>query len=227
MRTAAILPVKRFELAKQRLGEALTPEWRRELAATMVADVLDALQATPAVDLIVVVTNETSAATAAERVGATVVADEAESGQSPAAQAGVAHAIGAGAERVLLVPGDCPALDPRELAELLPPVPGPRVVIVPDRHGSGTNALLLAPPDVIAPSFGPGSRARHEALAADAGARCVIAEPASLLLDIDTGADLGALRERLALPGSDGDGPGARTRAWLRGHGPAPAPTAH
>ena len=42
-------------------------------------------------------------------------------------------------------------------------------MIVPDRHGSGTNALLLDPPTVITPAFGPGSFARHAALAAAAG----------------------------------------------------------
>ena len=51
-------------------------------------------------------------------------------------------AIEMGAQRVLLVPGDCPALDPAELEQLLDrPASAPSVVIVPDRHGSGTNAL--------------------------------------------------------------------------------------
>ena len=68
-----------------------------------------------------------------------------------------------GADRALLVPGDCPALDPGEVSALLAHTAP--VVIVPDRHGTGTNALLLAPPDAIAPSFGPGSFARHAALA--------------------------------------------------------------
>jgi 2-phospho-L-lactate guanylyltransferase len=72
-------------------------------------------------------------------------------------------------------------------------------VIVPDRHGSGTNGLLLTPADAIPPSFGPDSCARHRALARAAGVACRLERPASLLLDIDTGADLTVLRERLAL----------------------------
>ena len=112
---------------------------------------------------------------------------------------------------MLCVPGDCPALDPGELELLLgaPADPaGREVVIVPDRHGTGTNGLLLAPPAAIEPSFGPGSCERHRALAADAGVACRLERPPSLLLDIDTGADLAALRERLA-----GAGGGAATRA--------------
>ena len=65
-------------------------------------------------------------------------------------------------------------------------------------HGTGTNGLLLTPPDAIAPSFGPDSCERHRALARSRGAVCRIERPASLLLDIDTGADLAALRERLS-----------------------------
>ena len=71
-------------------------------------------------------------------------------------------------------------------------------MIVPDRHGSGTNGLLLAPPDAISPSFGPGSCERHRALAHAAGIACRVERVPSLLLDIDTGADLDVLRARLA-----------------------------
>jgi 2-phospho-L-lactate guanylyltransferase len=73
----------------------------------------------------------------------------------------------------------------------------PDVVIVPDRHGTGTNALLLAPPDVIHPSFGPGSRQRHEDAARAHGARCRIAQPRSLVLDVDTADDIAVLRAAL------------------------------
>jgi 2-phospho-L-lactate guanylyltransferase len=64
------------------------------------------------------------------------------------------------------------------------------VAIVPDRHGTGTNALLLTPPDAFAPSFGPGSFARHRALAGDA---CRVAELPSLMHDVDTPEDLRTL----------------------------------
>ena len=196
MRTAAILPVKRFSLAKQRLGETVADPLRAGLARAMVGDVLSALRTCPAVERTFVVTCERSVAAAACYVGATVVDDTDEDGQSAAAQLGIARASADGFERVLCVPGDCPALDPEELSALLDGHES-GVTIVPDRHGSGTNGLVLAPPNAIVPSFGPDSRARHERLARDAGAEWRIEEPASLLLDIDTGEDLAALRERL------------------------------
>jgi 2-phospho-L-lactate guanylyltransferase len=202
MRTAAILPVKRFAKAKQRLGTAVADPLRLELARAMVADVLLALGETESIEHTILVTRERTLAVAARELGTIVLDDEAESSQSVAATLGVQRALAEGIERVLCVPGDCPALDPAELEALLANRPDPayerEVVIVPDRHGSGTNGLLLTPPDAIAPSFGPGSCARHRALARAAGAACRLQRPSSLLLDIDTGADLAALRERLS-----------------------------
>jgi 2-phospho-L-lactate/phosphoenolpyruvate guanylyltransferase len=198
MRTAAVLPVKSFGRAKQRLGGAVGQPHRAELAAAMVGDVLAALRAVPALDAIVVVTAEPQAAAAAREAGTHVVHDPDEAGQSVAAGRGVRAALGLGAERALLVPGDCPALDPREVERLLSGYGQAGVVIVPDRHGSGTNALLLTPADVIAPSFGVGSFARHAALGAATGSVVRVAHAPSLELDVDTPGDLAALRDALA-----------------------------
>jgi 2-phospho-L-lactate guanylyltransferase len=198
MRTAAVLPVKSFGRAKQRLDAAVTQPGRAELAAGMVDDVLAALGPVAALDQVIVVTAEPRAAAAAREAGAQVVDDPVEAGQSAAAALGIAAALAAGAERVLLVPGDCPALDPAQVAALLDGFAGAGVVIVADRHGTGTNALRLMPPDVIAPAFGPGSFARHTALAAAAGATVGVAEAPSLELDVDTPGDLAALRTALA-----------------------------
>jgi 2-phospho-L-lactate guanylyltransferase len=216
MRTVAILPVKRFNRAKQRLGASVPDPLREDLARAMVGDVLIALRDTSALEQTIVVTGEESVAAAAHRQGALVVEDTAERSQSAAVALGLERALAEGFERALCVPGDCPALDPAELDPLLdgPGAPAgarPEVVIVPDRHGTGTNGLLLAPPDTIAPSFGPGSCERHLALARAAGAACRIERPPSLLLDIDTSADLAALRELLS--GAHRRAP--RTRAVL------------
>jgi 2-phospho-L-lactate guanylyltransferase len=213
VQTAAVLPVKRFARAKQRLSESVADPLRRELARAMVSDVLDALALTQAVAFTVLVTAEPAAAEAAREHGALVVPDREESGQPAAAALGVRRALEQGAERVLCVPGDCPALDPHELEQLLAGGASEEVVIVPDRHGTGTNGLLLAPPGAIAPAFGPDSCARHRALARRAGMTCRVARPSSLLLDVDTGADLAALRELLASV----EGRAARTRAVLLG----------
>jgi 2-phospho-L-lactate/phosphoenolpyruvate guanylyltransferase len=194
MRTLAILPVKSFPNAKQRLRSGVDADIRRQLAETMLYDVLGALSAT-AVDGVIVVTAGDKCAAIAREHGAELIADH-EQGHNAAAILGVRQAVKRGAERALLVPGDCPALDPGEVDELLARSRNERsVVIVPDRHGTGTNALLITPPDALEPSFGPGSCERHAALAAAADIPHEIVAIPSLALDIDTPEDLVALGE--------------------------------
>jgi 2-phospho-L-lactate guanylyltransferase len=196
MRTLAILPVKSFGAAKQRLAPALGSGSRQVLARAMFADVLASLRKVPGLDSVVVVTADPAADAAARGQGVPVLGDTAQSGQSAAASIGISYALAEGFERVLLVPGDTPLLDPGELAELLA---SPRPVsIVPDRHRTGTNALVLAPPDAIWPSFGPGSLERHVAAAEAAGVSYGVEEVPTLMLDVDTGSDLRALIGALA-----------------------------
>jgi 2-phospho-L-lactate/phosphoenolpyruvate guanylyltransferase len=197
--TAAILPVKSFAQAKQRLGASLADPLRLTLARAMVADVLAALSQASSIERTIVVTREPDVSRAALAGGAIVIPDAGERGQSVAAALGVACAMAEGFDRVLCVPGDCPALHPAELERMLAGHDSDRdgVVVLPDRHGTGTNGLLLCPPDAIEPSFGPDSCERHVALARAAGHGCRVERLGSLLLDIDTGADLAVLRERL------------------------------
>jgi 2-phospho-L-lactate guanylyltransferase len=156
-----------------------------------------ALAESAALDAVVVVTADPMAADAAAARGFVVMGETKIEGHVAAARLGIARAEGLGATRVLLVPGDCPLLRGADVDALLRRHPGPGVVIVPDRHGDGTNALLLAPPRAIVPSFGPGSRARHERLAAEAGVACAVDAVASLAHDVDTADDLAALRPAL------------------------------
>jgi 2-phospho-L-lactate guanylyltransferase len=134
--------------------------------------------------------------------GATGAVDGEESGSrsgghSHAALAGITHAEELGAACVVLLPGDCPLLEPRELDRLLTGLPAHYVAIVPDRHGTGTNALVLTPPSAIRPAFGEGSCGRHVAAAREAGVPFAVEELPSLGLDLDTPADVVALTREL------------------------------
>ncbi len=191
----AVLPVKSLDLAKTRLAPALSAIDRRRLMLAMVTDVLTALRRSEHVARVVVVTDDRDVRHRSEAEGALVVSDESASSHSAAALRGIA-ASATPLDRVFLAPGDCPLLTEQDLATLLGR-PQPPVVIVPDRHGDGTNALLLDPPDAIEPSFGVGSCARHEALAREAGLSSAVLAITSLTLDIDTPDDLHTLRARL------------------------------
>jgi 2-phospho-L-lactate guanylyltransferase len=121
--------------------------------------------------------------------------DTAQDGQSAAAAIGIQWAIESGFERVLLVPGDTPLLAVDEVDALLGATED--VVIVPDRHDTGTNGLLLRPPTAIDPSFGPDSLARHTAAAEAAGVSHRVERVPSLIFDVDTSDDLAVLAQSI------------------------------
>ena len=211
MRVLAILPVKSFDQSKQRLAAELTAGPRRAIAEAMFSDVLTALRRSASVDEILVVSSDNGAQQIGGGHGATVLEDAGE-GHNEAATLGIRHAIEVGADRVLCVPGDCPLLDPAELDALIArPFGPPSALIIPDRHGTGTNALLLSPPDALTPSFGPDSCARHQRLAIEQGATPEVIQVATLALDVDTPDDLTALQETLATS----HGGAAHTRGML------------
>jgi 2-phospho-L-lactate/phosphoenolpyruvate guanylyltransferase len=229
VQATAIIPVKRFAAAKRRLADSLPAGRREVLVEAMLTDVLDALARCERLERIMLVTGEPRAERLARERGIGLLGDELDAGHPEAAAAGLAAARRAGCRLAALLPGDCPLLDPRELDAALqgaaaaggPAGPG-AVAIVPDRHGSGTNALLLAPADAIGPAFGPGSRARHERRARAAGIEPRIERLRSLALDLDTPADLEALKAELA--GAPERAPA--TAAALAGQRPRAAGTA-
>ena len=199
MQTVAILPVKRFANAKRRLEGALASGARRALAEAMFTDVLTALRRVDAID---------DDPRRQRRPGR---AEDRRGLRRPRARRPGRERPGPGgrcappASRTSWAPRRCcaspataPLIDPVELETLLgkPRTAERYVVIVPDRHGTGTNGLLLAPPDAFEPRYGPGSFARHLELRAGGGVTTEVAEIASLALDVDTPDDLAALQER-------------------------------
>jgi 2-phospho-L-lactate/phosphoenolpyruvate guanylyltransferase len=195
VRTLAILPVKSFGAAKPRPAGSLGARPRQALAQAMFRDVLGTLGRVPGLAGVVVVTSDRTAQVAATGRHVRVLEDTTQAGQSQAALIGIRHALAEGYERVVLVPGDTPLVQPAEIGALIAGAHG--VTIVPDRHGTGTNALVLAPPDAIEPSFGEGSFARHVAAAERAEVPHRVEEIPTLALDVDTPGDLAELAAEL------------------------------
>ena len=197
MRTLAIVPIKSFDLAKQRLSDSLAIGTRRTLVQAMFSDVLGALRRTEQVERIAVVTGDVVAGSLASGDRMVLLHDGVSAGQSAATEIGIRHALDERFERVLLVPGDTPLLSPPDLDEMLLRCERDRVAvaIVPDRHGTGTNGLLIAPPDAFTPSFGEGSLERHLTQARERELAHRIEALPSLEHDVDTPGDLAALWE--------------------------------
>jgi 2-phospho-L-lactate/phosphoenolpyruvate guanylyltransferase len=199
VRTTAIVPVKRFANAKQRLVDAIGPPARATLTKAMLADVLAALTATELVERVIVVSGEGRAEKIAlhhaQRVKTPIeiLRDPHDAGHSQAATLGIVRAKALGAGAVALLPGDCPLLDAAELDDALARMQPESVAVIPDRHGTGTNALLMCPPDAIGPAFGPDSHGRHTERARKRGMEVSTEALDSLALDLDTADDLAAL----------------------------------
>jgi 2-phospho-L-lactate guanylyltransferase len=214
MRTLAVVPIKTLSAAKTRLSGALATGARMSLMQAMFSDVLGSLRHTRGIDEIAVVTADVVAEALARGDEVTVLRDSEQSGQSAATLIGIRYAIAAGYDRVILVPGDTPLLDAVEIDALLErsAADGLQAVIVSDRHGTGTNALVLSPPDSLEPSFGEGSFDRHVGLAEAGELRFRTGTAPSLEHDVDTPEDLAALAR--ALDGARAVAP--RTRGALR-----------
>jgi 2-phospho-L-lactate guanylyltransferase len=193
-----VVPVKRLAEAKSRLladlprGCAATT-LREELALAFAADTVAAALACPSVAAVVVVTGDPRAATVLAGIGARVVADAPEAGLNPALLHGGACAVaGRPGYGVAALSADLPALRPHELGDALTEAARVDVALVADAEGRGTTVLTARTVDLFAPSFGPGSRARHER----SGAVPLKLELPSVRRDVDT---LAHLREALLL----------------------------
>ena len=191
----ALLPVKAPANAKQRLSGLLTPEQRERLARLMYEEVLGALCAARGIDRVVVVTSDATAADRARRSGALVFEEQEQRGHSHSADAAARRAMSMGALTVLLAPIDVPLVTAEEIEDLAANTRR-GVVIVPSSDGTGTNALVRTPPDVIESRFGPGSFEAHWNQARALGVPAEVARPAGLMFDIDTPEDVAELLVR-------------------------------
>lgn len=157
----------------------------------MLEDVLNVCTSSAApLDGVIAVVDTTEAELVARSYGAEPVADGGVD-MNEAALSGLCAAKHHGADTVIVLPGDVPLLTVADLRTLIAESTAPRsVVIGASWDGTGTNALLLRPPDVIAPAFGPPSVDRHARLGQAAGASVQVLTRLGLALDIDTPADL-------------------------------------
>jgi 2-phospho-L-lactate guanylyltransferase len=208
MRLLLAVPVKDLVNAKQRLIPALSPSERRELARAMLEDVLDAAAAALPGAVLVVTTDPEVQAVARAR-GVECLTESANRGHTAAVAFAQREAVARGAARFLTIPGDVPCVTAEEiiaLCDALEEAPG--VVFVPSRSGLGTNAALLAPPDVIPLTFGEPSFENHLKTARAVGLTPHVRELPGIGLDVDAPDDLPMLLER---------GPSTRSARLLRG----------
>lgn len=200
---AVVIPVRSLESAKSRLGEVLDAEERRDLVTGLLRRTIAAAR-DAGLDPVLVVSDDREVAALASAAGASTIGQH-RPGLNAALDDARDASAGDGVVGLVVLPADLPLVDAdavRALAGELRDGRDATVVLVPDRHGRGTNALALRPPGIIPFSFGPDSRTAHRRSAERAGARYVELD-GPLSVDLDTPEDLLLVEDRL-VPGATG-----------------------
>ena len=198
LHTTAVVPVKGLSIANGRLDGLLSAEERKRLAEALFLDLIVKLPRARTIDDVLIVTADDSIARQARWFGHKVLVQGGDEGHSEAASAGARAAMADGADRVVMLPVDCPMMDTDEIDGHVGRSPR-TALIVPDHHGTGTNALVLTPPDVFVPAFGPDSCARHVSRARASGISFALEVLESIAIDLDTPQDFSLLRDKLLL----------------------------
>jgi 2-phospho-L-lactate guanylyltransferase len=194
----AIVPIKPLSRSKSRLSEVLSDAERAELSREMLVHTLNTLNEVQEIEHTLVVSRDTQALSIARQHGARTVAERGSPKLNRALVRATIVAQGYGVSGVLVLPADLPLLSVEDVQALIERAKEPPVVVIaPDRHRSGTNALLASPPGLIEYDFGPDSFDHHVKRAKEAGARVEICEISSLGLDLDLPEDLEVLRKGL------------------------------
>jgi 2-phospho-L-lactate/phosphoenolpyruvate guanylyltransferase len=187
----AVVPVKEFEGAKQRLSSVLSPEERRALAITMLADVLDAVSAVGELAGVLVVTVDPAATSLAARYGARVVTEGARDGHAGAVTAAARLLVREGRAGMMTMPGDIPRLSSEEIvATLATHRATPAFTIVPAHDDLGSNTIVCSPPDAVPLRFGEDSFYPHLEAARAQGIEPLVVRHPGIGMDIDNPVDL-------------------------------------
>src|SRR5262245_60600578 len=215
MKVSALIPVKGFCNAKQRLSPLLNAVDRELLAEVMFRDVLKQVLKARGLVETYVVTGDSKVAEITTSLGAQLIREEMEKGETDAVDFARSELKQLKREAVLIIPGDMPLVRSTDIEEVLAPVPEgagcPFALLVPSHDRMGTNALLLAPPDIIKLRFGYDSFTYHMSQLSAQGLPLRFIENERVALDLDEPKYLEAL---LSFGFEDGESTGA-VRAML------------
>ena len=194
MKVSALIPVKGFSNAKQRLSPLLAGADRELFAEVMFRDVLKQVLKARGLVETYVVTGDNKVAEIAASLGAQLIREKVEKGETDAVDFARGELKQLGREAVLIIPGDMPLVRSADIEEVLAQVPEgasfPFALLVPSHDRMGTNALLLAPPDIIKLRFGYDSFTYHMSQVSAQGLPLRFIENERLALDIDEPKDL-------------------------------------
>jgi 2-phospho-L-lactate guanylyltransferase len=190
----AIVPVKPLRHGKSRLSGILSEDERTQLNERLLAHTLETLANLKELEQVLVVSRDPHALTIARNHGARTVREDGQPHLNTALARATVVAQVYATRGVLILPADLPLLSREDILTFIERATNPPVVVIaPDRHEQGTNALLMSPAGLIKYDFGEGSFPRHCDRATKAGARLEIVKLPSFALDLDLPEDLALL----------------------------------
>lgn len=187
----AIVPVKPLRRGKSRLASALSKDERTNLNRLLLEHTLTSLADLNEIEHVLVISRDTEVLAIAREHGARTVREDGAPKLNTALQRATVVAQVYATRGVLVLPADLPLLTREDILTLIERAKNPPVVVIaPDRHKKGTNALLISPAGLIEYDFGENSFKQHCKRAKQAGARLEIVNLPSLGLDLDLPEDL-------------------------------------
>lgn len=191
MITWAILPVKRYSVGKSRLQHLFSEAELAELNRQLFESTFTKLKEIPGIDKILVVSREEHALQWSRNHGGTALLEDDPSTLNAAITKAQRYVCDAGGGRIMVLPSDLPLMTLKDLYTLICLAEGKRqLVIIPDHHQSGTNALIMSDPDLIRPRFGSGSFRKHTKQAMEKNAELVVYLNENIQWDLDTSLEL-------------------------------------
>jgi 2-phospho-L-lactate guanylyltransferase len=218
----AVVLVKPFRLAKQRLAGVLDAGERTELARVMLEDVLTAVDACASLAGVIVVTADRAAAAVARRHGAIVLMETAAVGMNAAVTRVTKYLTGRADAGIVVVPADVPHVSPDDIEEMIALIARTPAIALVQSSDGGTNLLACRPSSIIAPSFGPNSFTAHCVAAAQQGITPTVRLASHLSLDIDRREDLDAFISRQSSTRTHAYLARINIQARLSAHPPSP-----
>jgi 2-phospho-L-lactate guanylyltransferase len=185
----AIVPLKVIKKSKTRLS-SLTPRERAKLTVGMLTNVLVALRKSRRISDVTVVSADKSASRIARRCGASFLWEGRRAGLNKGLRLAIGKVEQRGVEAAMVIHADLPLLTTQDINEFLTRSQDFEIAIVPCKNGTGTNALLLRPPNAIPPAFGIESYKTHLSLAKKRRLRCKVLRIRGIQFDIDDPRDL-------------------------------------